>query len=201
MAIVSKSEFARRKGISPAMVTKLCRSGRIPVLKSGKLDFDKASAAYEASRQVGREVSAENGKRGHGISSEQPELPADDAGLAGGTSGVAVQFNKAKTAEKIYQAKLKRLEFEEKEGSLIAKDTVRDDAFLAANELRSRLFSIAPRAAPRCEGKTAREIERIIEDEINFALQALRNPDLLSRKNKPHGRNSMEHRFFPCASP
>lgn len=83
MAIVSKSEFARRKGISPAMVTKLCRSGRIPVLKSGKLDFDKASAAYEASRQVGREVSAENGKRGHGISSEQPELPADDAGLAG----------------------------------------------------------------------------------------------------------------------
>ncbi|EOJ9034660.1 hypothetical protein ACM5DG_005366, partial [Escherichia coli] len=133
MAIVSKSEFARRKGISPAMVTKLCRSGRIPVLKSGKLDFDKASAAYEASRQVGREVSAENGKRGHGISSEQPELPADDAGLAGGTSGVAVQFNKAKTAEKIYQAKLKRLEFEEKEGSLIAKDAVRDDAFLAAN--------------------------------------------------------------------
>lgn len=100
MAIVSKSEFARRKGISPAMVTKLCCSGRIPVLKSGKLDFDKASAAYEASRQVGREVSAENGKRGHGISSEQPELPADDAGLAGGTSGVAVQFNKAKTAEK-----------------------------------------------------------------------------------------------------
>lgn len=140
-------------------------------------------------------------KRGHGISSEQPELPADDAGLAGGTSGVAVQFNKAKTAEKIYQAKLKRLEFEEKEGSLIAKDAVRDDAFLAANELRSRLFSIAPRAAPRCEGKTAVEIERIIEDEINFALQALQNPDLLSRKNKPHGRNSMEHRFFPCASP
>ncbi|EBP3211811.1 type IV toxin-antitoxin system AbiEi family antitoxin domain-containing protein [Salmonella enterica subsp. indica] len=29
MAIVSKSEFARRKGISPAMVTKLCASGRI----------------------------------------------------------------------------------------------------------------------------------------------------------------------------
>ena len=176
MAIVSKSEFARRKGISPAMVTKLCRSGRIPVLKSGKLDFDKAS------RQVGREVSAENGKRGHGISSEQPELPADDAGLAGGTSGVAVQFNKAKTAEKIYQAKLKRLEFEEKEGSLIAKDAVRDDAFLAANELRSRLFSIAPRAAPRCEGKTAREIERIIEDEINFALQALQESRFIKQE-------------------
>lgn len=182
MAIVSKSEFARRKGISPAMVTKLCRSGRIPMLKSGKLDFDKASAAYEASRQVGREVSAENGKRGHGISSEQPELPADDAGLAGGTSGVAVQFNKAKTAEKIYQAKLKRLEFEEKEGSLIAKDAVRDDAFLAANELRSRLFSIAPRAAPRCEGKTAREIERIIEDEINFALQALQESRFIKQE-------------------
>ncbi len=63
MAIVSKSEFARRKGISPAMVTKLCASGRIPVLKSGKLDFDKADAAYEETRQVGREVSATNGKR------------------------------------------------------------------------------------------------------------------------------------------
>ena len=93
-----------------------------------------------------------------------------------------MQFNKAKTAEKTYQAKLKRLEFEEKEGSLIAKDAVRDDAFLAANELRSRLFSIAPRAAPRCEGKTAREIERIIEDEINFALQALQESRFIKQE-------------------
>ncbi|MEG1226506.1 MAG: hypothetical protein RSD83_18215, partial [Hafnia sp.] len=67
------------------MVTKLCVSGRIPVLKSGKLDFDKADAAYEETRQVGREVSATNGKRGRS-SAEQPELPPDDAGLANGTS-------------------------------------------------------------------------------------------------------------------
>lgn len=180
MAIVSKSEFARRKGISPAMVTKLCASGRIPVLKSGKLDFDTASAAYEASKQVGREASAINGKKGH--RSTEPELPGDDAGLAGGSTAVAAQFNKAKTAEKVYQAKLKKLEYKEKEGSLIAKDTVADDAFLAANELRSRLFSIAPRAAPRCEGKTAREIERIIEDEINFALQALQESRFIKQE-------------------
>lgn len=182
MGAVSKSEFARRKGISPAMVTKLCSAGRIPVLKNGKLDFDTASAAYEATRQVGREVSAENGKRGRGVSSELPDLPADDAGLASGTTGVAAQFNKAKTAEKIYQAKLKQLEFEEKKGSLIAKDVVTDDAFLAANELRSRLFSIAPRAAPRCEGKSARDIERIIEDEINFALQALQGSRFIKQE-------------------
>ncbi|SPW74355.1 Uncharacterised protein [Escherichia coli] len=121
-------------------------------------------------------------KEGMGYLRNNQSYPADDAGLAGGTSGVAVQFNKAKTAEKIYQAKLKRLEFEEKEGSLIAKDAVRDDAFLAANELRSRLFSIAPRAAPRCEGKTAREIERIIEDEINFALQALQESRFIKQE-------------------
>ncbi|ENU8988092.1 hypothetical protein ACE2PB_004931, partial [Salmonella enterica] len=108
--------------------------------------------------------------------------PGDDAGLAGGSTAVAAQFNKAKTAEKVYQAKLKKLEYEEKEGSLIAKDTVADDAFLAANELRSRLFSIAPRAAPRCEGKTAREIERIIEDEINFALQALQESRFIKQE-------------------
>ncbi|EED9388539.1 hypothetical protein AAA63_004305 [Salmonella enterica subsp. enterica] len=182
MAIVSKSEFARRKGISPAMVTKLCNSGRIPVLKSGKLDFDKASEAYESTRQVGREVSASNGKKTRGSSSEQPELPPDDAGLAGGSTAVAAQFNKAKTAEKVYQAKLKKLEFEEKQGSLIAKDAVADDAFVAANELRSRLFSIGPRAAPRCEGKPAREIERIIEDEINFALQALQDSRFIKQE-------------------
>lgn len=155
-------------------------TGRIPVLKSGKLDFDTASTAYEASKQVGREASAINGKKGH--RSTEPELPGDDAGLAGGSTAVAAQFNKAKTAEKVYQAKLKKLEYEEKEGSLIAKDTVADDAFLAANELRSRLFSIAPRAAPRCEGKTAREIERIIEDEINFALQALQESRFIKQE-------------------
>lgn len=183
MATVSKSEFARRVGISPAMVTKLCNTGRIPVMKSGKLDFDKARAAYEETRQVGREVSAENGKKGHRSATEQPELPPDDAGLAGGTSGVAAQFNKAKTAEKVYQAKIKKLEYEEKNGSLVAKDVVFDDATLAANELRSTLLSLGPRVAPSCEGKSAREIERIIEDEINEAFEVLRKSRFIKQED------------------
>ncbi len=164
------------------MVTKLCTSGRISVLKSGKLDFNKASAAYDATRQVGREVSAANGRKGHSSTVEPLELPGDDAGLAGGSTAVAAQFNKAKTAEKVYSAKLKKLEYDEKQGSLIAKDAVTDDAFLAASELRSRLFSIGPRAASRSEGKSARETERIIEDEINFALQALQDSRFIKQE-------------------
>src|SRR5699024_1060807 len=57
---------------------------------------------------------------------------------------------------------------------LIPLAEVEKDAQEAPAAVRERLMSKAPRIAPLCEGRTAREIETIIEDAINESLQALR---------------------------
>lgn len=174
MASVSKAEFARRVGLSRAAVTKLCSSGRIPVKANGQLDYDIALAAYKSSQQVGREVSSDNGKIKASPAAAPPQdFPDSDDSPVAGNSRMIQQFNKAKTIDKTFQAKLRQLEYEEKHKTLVPRTEVEDDAAVAASELRGRLFSIPARAAVVCEGKTAREIERIIETELNQAFEEL----------------------------
>jgi hypothetical protein len=42
---------------------------------------------------------------------------------------------------------------------------------------------MAPRAAVKCEGKTARAIERIIEDEISYAIDAFRSSRFINEQD------------------
>ncbi|MFJ1230873.1 hypothetical protein [Yersinia proxima] len=177
MVTLSKAAFARLVGLSRAAITKLCHSGRIPVLPNGKLDANQALAAYKQTQQVGREISAENGRTsGNSKKLAVQAILEDDNQLivTSGSTNIIAQFNKAKTVEKTYQAKLKQLEYEKEKGLLVLKTEVEADAANMAEELRGRLFAIAPRAAVKCEGKTARAIERIIEDEISYAIEAFR---------------------------
>ncbi len=79
-----KSEFARRKGISPAMVTKLCRPVAFQCWKAASWILIKPVRLWSEPTGWSWGICWKWKKRA-GISSEQPELPADDAGLAGGT--------------------------------------------------------------------------------------------------------------------
>lgn len=120
---------------------------------------------------------------------EQPplELPDEDSDgvpLAAAPAGlgaaahltaakVAEQFNKARTAEKMFQAKLRELEFKEKQGDLLKIAEVEADAAATAAEFMDKLRSLPPRIAGLCEGRPAREIEGIIDAALNDALAAL----------------------------
>lgn len=168
MPLVSQAELARELGKSRAAISKLVKSGRISTKPNGKIDLETALLEYKQTASVGREQSAVNG------GGRATAIPDDDeAPMMGGAARIISQYNKAKAAEKTYQAKLRQLEYEEKKELLIQREVVEDDAAVAASELRSRLFSIPARAAVICEGKSAREIERIIDDEIQQALEEL----------------------------
>jgi hypothetical protein len=100
-----------------------------------------------------------------------PVGPGSAAHLS--SAKVAEQFNKARTAEKMFQAKLRELEFKEKQGDLLKITEVEIDAQATAAELMDKLRSLPPRIAGLCEGRPAREIEGIIDAEINDALATL----------------------------
>lgn len=205
MTVVSKAEFARHVGVSRPAVTKMVNQGRIPVRSDGKINLEEAVVAYEGSKQIGREVSADNGRKGgRGNTSGQakakttkakpkksapksevtPDDEEDEPITATGINqqNLAAQFNKAKLAEKTYQAKLKEIEYKKARGELLDIDEVRADAKATAEDVRGKLFAIAPKLAPQVVDKTPREAQRMIEEAINRALAAFHS----SRFSKEH---------------
>lgn len=206
MTVVSKAEFARHIGVSRPAVSKMVNAGRIPVRDDGKINLEEAVVAYEGSKQIGREVSADNGRKGgRGNTSGEakpkpktktkktepkksvpvPDDTEDDEPITAtgiNQQNLAAQFNKAKLAEKTYQAKLKEIEYKKARGELLDIDEVRADAKATAEDVRGKLFAIAPKLAPQVVDKTPREAQRMIEEAINKALAAFHS----SRFSKEH---------------
>jgi len=195
---VSQRKFAEIVGRSNVWISKLVKAGRLPVDAKGKIPLSEGLAAYEASQQPGYDANrahAEKQRAASGKSKPAPRSAAvksraaaaapppladddeDDAPLPA-TGMVSVDkvnaaYNRARLAEKTYQAKLKELEYKEAQGLVLSLAEVEKDAQAAAGALREKLMSLPPRVAPLCEGKPAREIEGILDDAINDALEAL----------------------------
>lgn len=191
MKNLSQREFAKEIGRSHVWVSKLVKAGKLPVV-NGKIPLEAGLKAYQSSQQLGYDANRDHGQKQRDKAAEKAAkpvskpinqeiavtLPADDDQLpttSGITSDkVTAAFNRARLAEKTFMAKLKELDYKEKQGLLITKDEVEADAAAIAEELRGLLFAIGPRIAPICEGKSAREIEVIIEEAINDSLSALK---------------------------
>lgn len=212
---VSQRQFAKHIGRSHVWVSKLVKAGKIPLDDNGKIPLAAGLAAYESSQAVGhdgsreyhakqrqktkKESAAPNPKPAPARAKRQPDpapaatsLPDDDA-PAGGTANLTTAklneaYNKARLAEKSYQAKLKQLEWEREFGSLLTRDEVRADAMRVAEELHGMLMPMGNRIAPLCEGKSAREIEVIIEDAIQEALITLRHSTFTHDKEERAAR-------------
>lgn len=186
---LSQRKFAEHIGRSHVWVSKLVKQGKIRTDANGKIPLEQGLADYQASQQLGYEENREHAKKQRAASAAknpavkarqaepQVSLPDDDEPLptTGGitTDKVAAAYNRAKLAEKTFMAKLKELDYKEKQGLLIPKEQIEADAAATAEELRGLLFAIGPRIAPICEGKPARQIESIIEEAINSALTTL----------------------------
>lgn len=171
---VSQAEFARQVGVTAQRINKLVKDGRIPVnadkkipIKAGFKAFDKIQKNAKAFKEI----------------YSKTILPEDDnAPMSGSTSkamNVTEAFNKARLAEKTYQAKLKEIEYKLKTGELVESQKVRADAQATASALRDRLMSTPVRIAGLCEGRTAREIEEIIEDALNEALSLFQKSEFI----------------------
>lgn len=71
------------------------------------------------------------------------------------------------------QTKEQKMKVEEMERRLIPIERINHDAEEVVSLIRNKLFTIPSRVATVCEGRTARDIEEIIEDEINNSLEEL----------------------------
>ena len=167
---VSQAEFARQVGCTKVWICNLVKQGKLPVNENKQIYLDEGFAAYE---QMAKARAAK--------ASKKTNLVEKDATVSfAGAKNVTEAFNKARLAEKTYQAKLKEIEYKLKRGDLIESEKVKADAHQTAAALRGRLVSIPVRIAGLCEGRPAREIEEIIEDAINDALTEFQKSEFLT---------------------
>lgn len=156
---ISVREFARQIGRSHTWVQYKIKSGEITADENGKIPIKTAFA--QAEKLIGPQTLPED------------DDDTDSVKKLSTAKSVTEAFNKARLAEKTYQAKLKEIEYKLKRGDLLERVAVDSDAQQTAALIRERLMSVPVRIAGLCEGRSAREIEEIIEDGINEALELL----------------------------
>lgn len=161
---VSVLEFSKRVGVSHTWIGKLVKKG---VLKKDDCGLLPVTENLELYKQYVDSVDANKRK----------SLPMSERGIspdgAASSDSVALALNKAKLAEKTYQARLKELDYKVRTGELLEREKVDAEAAWLAERVKSKLMAIPPRVSSMCEGRIARDIEEIISDAINDALKDL----------------------------
>lgn len=157
---ISQRGFAKEIGKSPTWVNKLISEGILPRNNDGSLPYEEALAAYKS--HIAKRKGAD----------ETKEI-INDASM-----NINAAINKVKLAKETYNARLKELEYKMRKGELLEKDFVVAEAARMAEAVRNKLLSLPARVAALCENRTSREIEGIIENEINEILGEFKNSKL-----------------------
>lgn len=180
---VSQTALAANLGISRVQVRRLIDKGIFRIDDSKKISLSDAKKAYEQYQetveqkkrnQKRREAtklidalknsSSEFGDDFNELFNQWITLIEDDP--------IAV-MNSAKAYLTALQTKEQKMKVDEAEKRLIPIERIHHDAEEAAALVRSKLITIPSRVATICEGRSARDIEEIIEDEINSSLAEL----------------------------
>ena len=179
--VVTRRALGAEIGKSHVWVTKLIKAGVIPVNDDGTIPHRAALEAYAAWKEGRSDSSgvAAPKKRGRPpkkqnqkITAQEPQ-PVAMADIDDAVS-VGMTYNKAKAKKEAATANLRTLEYLKLKGELVEKKEVELMAMQLAERVRGKLMTVGVRVAGLCEGRTAREIEEIIDTEINSAMAELR---------------------------
>lgn len=154
MASLSIRAYAKHRGVSDAAVRRAIDDKRITLLPDGQIDPEIADKEWDENTD----------KR------FQPKPAASSVPEPG--TGISLQ--KSRANKELFEALLKKLEYEEKSGKLVEIAKVEMEAFAAARVARDRLLLIPDRVAPIIIGETDMfEIKRVLREEIIRSLQNL----------------------------
>ena len=154
MAILSQRAYARHRGVAVSAVQKAIETGRISTQPDGRVDSEQADIEWEQNTTRHAPPVTKRGQED------------DDVSIFG-----ASQYTKARAVREHYQARLAKLEFEEKTAKLIAADEVKVPAFNLFRRYRDHLLNIPDRLAAilAAESESAKCYE-ILAGEIRKAL-------------------------------
>ena len=155
---LSITAYARHRGVSHVAVLKAIKAGRIEKEPDGTIDPAKADAAWERNTNKAQK--------------RKVEKPADaDAHVGPPIVNSGPSFAQSRAIKEAYNARLAKLEYEEKSGALVRTDTVKVAWFNALRVLRDRALNLPDRLAPLLAAETDPKIVRdLLEEELRTVL-------------------------------
>lgn len=161
--LISKAEYARRRGCDPAAVTRAVQKGWITEI-DGKIDpvvADVQWAANARSRADSRPATA----IGAQLAGIAPPASAPSTGPTEAT------YFASRARREEAEAKLAELKLQEQQGQLVRVDQVRGEAAKLGASLRESLLQIPLRVgAVYFAAESAQEIERHLDAELRRVL-------------------------------
>lgn len=165
--LISKAEYARRRGCDPAAVTRAVQKGWITEI-DGKIDpvvADVQWAANARSRADSRPATA----IGAQLAGIAPPAAAPDK-PASGESAYFVSRARREEAE----AQLAELRLQEQQGQLVRADAVRSETARLAAALRESLLQLPARLSPVLAAETdAAKLHDLLQLELHQVLAQL----------------------------
>lgn len=165
--LITKAEYARRRGCDPAAVTRAVQKGWITAI-DGKIDpvvADVQWAANARSRADSRpatEVGARLAGLGQAPAGAEAKAPADDSYFA------------ARARRETAEAEMAELKLQEQMSQLVRADTVRAETAKLANALRESFLQLPARLAPVLAAETdAGKVHDQLQTEIRQVLALL----------------------------
>jgi hypothetical protein len=172
---MNQTEYAAHRGVSGAYISKLVKLGKIPKLADGSIDPDVADAALAGAADPNKAGTAAYHAAQRANGQAETRQPPLEPGVPVGN------FNRAKTVDAEYVAKLRELEYKERTGELIGRHSYakgcEDAAMALGKELDGMIHRLAPVVAgesnvARCRELISAEVFRAREQIAN-TLEAL----------------------------
>ena len=179
MTVISKTEFAARRGWAKSYVSKLANQDRLVLTEDGKVELeateallaesaDPSKAAVTARHQQDR---IQRGVRSQLSPEVEPTFTAAPQPALSPASKLP-DFQKARAHREYYLAQLAEAEFHKVQGSQVQLEAVKTGAFNAGRLLRDQLLGMPPQLAPELAAMTDPwEIERRLTDAIRASLE------------------------------
>ena len=173
---ITQRELARRMGVTPQAVNKRVKAGRLTLLADGTLDPDVAEREWNATREPAQSQTATS--TAPVAAPATPKSGPPDGHPTGAKASSppasAGTYGQAKTADALYKAKLRQLDYEHRSGTLVRSDDVEQHWYALAQAVRTRLMAIPQRLA--AELAATDDIHRVrlrLDEEIRTALEEL----------------------------
>lgn len=155
MAVMSKTQYAKARGVSTESVRKWKHRGWLVLTSDGKVDVEKSDARITAMRS----------NRGGDHSKPAAEKPAGSRDTV---------FHDAKLREQVARADMAELERDEKAGRLVLRAAVEKAARDDGVRLRDAVISVPVRIASRLALESDPvEVERLLDAELRRALAGI----------------------------
>ncbi len=176
---LSIAAYARHRGVSHVAVLKAIKSGRIEKETDGTIDATKADAAW--SRNTNK--AQQRPPRSETPVTIKASAPAETH-LSPPIVNSGPSYAQSRAVKEAYHARLAKLSYEEKSGSLIKIDAVKVSWFNILRVMRDRVLNLPDRLAPVLAAETdPKKVRDLLEEDLRLILNDA--ADAIEKINTP----------------